>query len=142
MKKILWFVFICLFSVTLINAEEKSESKTSDVTPNAQSSILIEASTGKVLYEKDADKKLAPASMTKVMTMLLLMEAIDDGKIKMNDKVLISKNAASMGGSQIFIEENSKVTINELLKGIGIASANDVVVTKKQSQIIREEIII
>ena len=142
MKKILWFVFICLFSVTLINAEEKAESKTSDVTPNAQSSILIEASTGKVLYEKDADKKLAPASMTKVMTMLLLMEAIDDGKIKMNDKVLISKNAASMGGSQIFIEENSKVTINELLKGIGIASANDVVVTKKQSQIIREEIII
>lgn len=124
MKKVLCFIFICLFSVMSINAKEKKE----DVTKKSESSILIEATTGKVLFEKNPDKKLPPASMTKVMTMLLLMEAIEDGKIKLTDKVLISKNAASMGGSQIFIEENSSVTIRDLLKGISIASANDAAV--------------
>ena len=104
-----------------INAED-------NLTPKATSSILIEASTGKVLYEKDADKKLAPASLTKIMTMLLTMESLESGKINYNDKVLISKNAASMGGSQIFIEANSRVSVKDLIRGISIASANDAAV--------------
>lgn len=121
MKKILFLIFVFSFCFLNINAEE-------NLTPKATSSILIEASTGKILYEKDADKKLAPASLTKTMTMLLTMEALESGKIKYTDKVLISKNAASMGGSQIFIEENSNVSVKDLIKGISIASANDAAV--------------
>ena len=121
MKKIIFIILTLFLGVMSINAED-------NLTPKATSSILIEASTGKVLYEKDADKKLAPASLTKIMTMLLTMESLESGKINYNDKVLISKNAASMGGSQIFIEANSRVSVKDLIRGISIASANDAAV--------------
>lgn len=121
MKKIIFIILTLFLGVMSINAED-------NLTPKATSSILIEASTGKVLYEKDADKKLAPASLTKIMTMLLTMESLENGKINYNDKVLISKNAASMGGSQIFIEANSRVSVKDLIRGISIASANDAAV--------------
>lgn len=121
MKKIIFIILTLFLGVMSINAED-------NLTPNATSSILIEASTGKVLYEKDADKKLAPASLTKIMTMFLTMESLESGKINYNDKVLISKNAASMGGSQIFIEANSRVSVKDLIRGISIASANDAAV--------------
>ena len=117
MKKFFLFVFLFIF-VIRVNAEV-------DLAPNAKSAILIEASTGKVLYEKSSNKKLAPASMTKMMTLLLTMEAIDKGNIKLKDNVTVSKNASSMGGTQIFLEEGSKVSVETLLKGMGIASAND-----------------
>lgn len=121
MKKIIFIILTLFLGVMSINAE-------GNLTPKATSSILIEASTGKVLYEKDADKKLAPASLTKIMTMLLTMESLESRKINYNDKVLISKNAASMGGSQIFIEANSRVSVKDLIRGISIASANDAAV--------------
>jgi len=99
-----------------------------DLAPNSKSAILIEASTGRVLYEKNSDEQLAPASMTKIMSMLLIMEAIDSGKLSFDDSVMISKNAASMGGSQIFLQEGENYKVSELLKGIAIASGNDAVV--------------
>lgn len=121
MKKLFLFVLI-LLSINIVKAEKM------DITPNAGSAILIEASTGKVLYEKNMNKKMAPASMTKIMTLLLTMEALENNKIKLSDEVVISKNAASMGGTQIFIKEGSKIKVETLLKGISIASANDAAV--------------
>ncbi|MCF8563673.1 D-alanyl-D-alanine carboxypeptidase [Alicyclobacillus tolerans] len=92
---------------------------------NARSAVLMDYATGKVLFEKDAHEKLPMASITKVMTLLLIMEAIDDGKIKMTDRVKTSDYAASMGGSQIFLEPGETMTVHDMLKGIAIASAND-----------------
>lgn len=102
--------------------------KAEDLTPNAESAILLEVSTGKVIYEKNANERLAPASMTKIMSMLLIMEAIDNGKLSFEDDVVISDNASSMGGSQIFLQTGEKYKVKELLKGIAIASGNDAVV--------------
>lgn len=89
------------------------------------SAILIEAQSGKVLYEKEADAELIPASVTKVMTMLLIMEAIDSGKLAYGDMVTASANAASMGGSQVYLKEGEQFTVSEMLKCITMASAND-----------------
>ncbi len=100
----------------------------SDLAEHSKSAILIEVSTGRVLYEKNSDEKLAPASMTKIMSMLLIMEAIESGRLHFDDSVMISKNAASMGGSQIFLQEGETYQVQELLKGIAVASGNDAVV--------------
>lgn len=99
-----------------------------DLAPNSESAILLEVSTGKVLYEKNSNAKLAPASMTKIMSMLLIMEAIEKGNLSMDDDVVISDNASGMGGSQIFLQTGEKYKVRELLKGIAIASGNDAVV--------------
>lgn len=122
MKKIV-FVFLVIFSfgLTVVHAEE-------DIVPNAKSAILIEASTGKVLYEKNIDEKYAPASMTKMMSLLLIMENIDNRNLRMDEVIKVSKNASSMGGSQIFLQENEEMTVEDLLKGITIGSANDATV--------------
>ncbi|MBP3314501.1 MAG: D-alanyl-D-alanine carboxypeptidase [Clostridia bacterium] len=95
---------------------------------DCKSAILIEASTGKVLYEKDADMALPPASVTKVMTLLLVMEAIEEGRIKYGDSVRASANACSMGGSQIYLKENEEMSVEDMLKSVVIASANDAAV--------------
>lgn len=95
---------------------------------NAKSAILIEASTGEVLYQKNANERLAPASMTKIMSLILIMENIENGNLKWNDIVVVSKNASSMGGSQIFLETNEMMTVEDLVKGICIASGNDATV--------------
>lgn len=120
MKKIGIAIFLVFFLLSSVRAEE--------LAPNSESAILLEVSTGKVIYEKNADKKLAPASMTKVMSMLLIMEAIDTNKISLDDEVVISDNASSMGGSQIFLQTGEKYKVSELLKGIAVASGNDAVV--------------
>ena len=99
-----------------------------DIAPNSKSAILMEMSTGKILFEKNSHEKLPPASMTKVMSMLLVMEAIDNGTIKLTDEVQISDTAASMGGSQVFLEAGEIYPVEELLKGVAIASGNDAVV--------------
>lgn len=91
----------------------------------AKSAILLERDTGEVLYEKNSHEKLPPASMTKIMTMMLIMEALDTEKILPTDKVRTSEYAASMGGSQIFLEPGEEMTVEEMLKGIAIGSAND-----------------
>lgn len=108
--------------------EKKEESTTSGINLKSMSGLVMEASTKKVLMEKSAHERLAPASMTKIMTMLLIMEELEKGNIKLEDEVIISENAANMGGSQIYLEPNSKATIKELLTAIGIGSANDAAV--------------
>ncbi len=120
MKKIFVSLFLFFFLISGVKAEELAE--------NGEAALLLEVSTGKVIYEKNADKKLAPASMTKVMSMLLIMEAIDSGKLSFDDDVVISDTASSMGGSQIFLQTGEKYKVQELLKGIAIASGNDAVV--------------
>lgn len=115
MKKIILFILL-LFPIFV---------KAEDLTPNAESGILIEYSTGKILYSKKIDEKLAPASMTKIMTLLLIMEAIEEGKINLDDNISISTNASSMGGSQVFLDPNTEMKAEELIKSIAIASAND-----------------
>lgn len=122
MKKIL-FVFLILVSLFIIpvKAEEQMAS-------NAKSAILIEASTGTILFEKSSNEKFAPASMTKMMSLLIIMENIDNGNLKMDEIVKASKHASSMGGSQIYLEENEEMKVEDMLKGITIGSANDATV--------------
>lgn len=117
MKKIIIMLLLLILLPLTVSAN--------DLAPTAKSSILIEASTGKVLHEVQSDEQLPPASMTKIMTMLLIMEALDTDKITLTDEVLITNNAASMGGSQVFLEAGSKMKVEELVKSIAIASAND-----------------
>jgi len=120
MKKI-----IILFSFFfLLNFSVKAE----EIVEYSESSILIETSTGKVLYEKDADIEKAPASMTKIMSMILIMDAIENGSLTLEDSVLISETASSMGGSQVYLNTGETYKVKELLKSIAIASANDAVV--------------
>jgi D-alanyl-D-alanine carboxypeptidase (penicillin-binding protein 5/6) len=95
---------------------------------NAKAGILMEAETGRILHENNAHEKLAPASVTKVMTMLLIYEALDQERIKWDDIVTVSAYAASMGGSQIYLEEEEKQSVRDLTKAIVIASANDAAV--------------
>lgn len=95
---------------------------------NCKSAILMEAATGTILYSQNAEEALPPASVTKVMTLLLVMEAIDAGTIRVDDTVSVSANAASMGGSQVFLEEGEEMKLEDLLKSVVIASANDAAV--------------
>lgn len=92
---------------------------------SAPSAILMEASTGRVIYEKDADTKLRPASITKIMTLILIFDALADGKITLDETVTVSEHAASMGGSQVFLEPGETQTVETMIKCIAIASAND-----------------
>ena len=96
-----------------------------DLGLNAKSAILMEESTGNILYESNPDERLPIASVTKVMTMLLIMEAVDSGKISLDDMVTVSENAMSYGGSTMFLETGEQLTVNDMLKGIAVASAND-----------------
>ena len=122
---------ICLFFILLL-IPIITYAEDLNLAENAKSAILIEASTGEVLYSKNANEKLAPASMTKMMSLILIMENIENGNLKWNDVVVVSKKAASMGGSQIFLETNEMMSVEDLVKGICVASSNDAIVTKKQ----------
>ena len=122
MKKVLCFIIILFLGVNIVKGEENT------LAPGAKSAILIEQSTGKILYEFNSHEKRNPASMTKIMSMLLIMEALESNQIKMNQVVTVSANASSMGGSQILLEEGEKMKVEDLLKGVAIASGNDAVV--------------
>ena len=122
MKKIV-FILISLFSFIFIKNVNAVEMDIS-----AKSAILVDFNTGKVLYSKNENEPLAMASMTKVMSMLLIMEKIDDGSLKYDDIVEISTESSSMGGSQIFLNPGDKYKVIDLLKGVAMASANDAVV--------------
>lgn len=121
---------------TETNSNETSTSEktnTVSTTPvdlglESASAILIEQNTGKMLYEHNSHEQLRPASVTKVMSILLIMEALDSGKIQLSDKVPCSEAAASMGGSQIWLDVREELTVDEMLKAICVASANDCVV--------------
>jgi len=109
--------------------EETAEGAVTGVEVSAPSALLMEASTGQVIYEKDADTKRPPASVTKIMTLLLIFDALESGKIKLEDEVTTSEYAASMGGSQVFLEPGEVQTVDTLIKCISVASANDACVT-------------
>lgn len=96
--------------------------------PNAKSAIMLEVSTGEILFEKNSHERLHPASMTKMMSLLLIMESIEKGIIKLDDMITVSSNASGMGGSQILLETNEQMSVDDLIKGITIASGNDAVV--------------
>ena len=117
MKKIIILIGIILIPLRVFASDNLLE--------NAKSGILMEYSTGKILYEKESDQKMAPASMTKIMTMLLIFEALESKKISLDDYVTISPYASSMGGSQVYLEPNTNMKVEDLLKSIAIASAND-----------------
>lgn len=120
MKKIFIILLIfCILPIQKVNAVDD------DITPNAKSAILIEANSKQVLYQKNAQEKLYPASTTKIMTMILMFEAINDQKISFDDKITTSKYAASMGGSQVYLEVGEKMSLQDMFKSIAIASAND-----------------
>lgn len=112
-----------------ISSEENTSTENGlNLAPNAKSAIMLEASTGKVIYEKEADLQLPMASMTKMMTLLLIMENIENGNLKWDEMITASEYASSMGGSQIFLETGEQMTVEDLVKGICIASGNDAAV--------------
>jgi len=121
------FVFIPFIGAIDIESVEKVEDSNT-LAPNAKSAILIEESTGEILYEYNSHEKLEPASMTKMMSLLLIMESIEKGVIKLDQVITVSENASSMGGSQILLETGEQMSVDDLLKGITIASGNDAVV--------------
>lgn len=123
MKKILIFTLFCLFLIPINKVYSEM-----NLAEGAKSAILIEASTGEILYQKNAYEKLPPASMTKMMSMLLIMEEIEKGNLKWDEMITASDKATSMGGSQIFLKAGEKMSVTDMLKGISIASGNDATV--------------
>ena len=123
-KLISIFMTIILCFPMMVYAEED----TLKLAEQGKSAILIEASSGKILYEKNAHERMAPASMTKMMSMLLAMEKIDRGELKWSDIVTVSENASGMGGSQILLETGEQMSVEDLFKGVAVASGNDAVV--------------
>lgn len=122
MKKIVVFLCLLFLFPYVVKAEDLSLAK------SAKSVILLEPTTGKILYERNSNERLHPASMTKMMSMLLIIESIENGIIDWDDMVTVSENASSMGGSQILLEANEKMKVEDLFKGVAIASGNDAVV--------------
>ncbi|MEG0221202.1 MAG: D-alanyl-D-alanine carboxypeptidase family protein [Clostridia bacterium] len=138
-KKIIFLVGICIFTTSIVLGSsyiysldlKTNVSSMQTVAPptfafKSAAQILVEPTTGKVIYENNADEKLLPASVTKIMTLLLTMEAIDSGKLAYTDKITCSANASKMGGSQIWFKENEQLSVEECLKAICVVSANDV----------------
>lgn len=131
MKRIIAMILL-LASVLCVNVQAAE----ADIKPfeiEAKSAVLMEAETGKVLYSKNANTSLPPASVTKVMTLLLIMEHIDSKKMSLSDSITVSEYAASMGGSQVFLESGETMSVEDLLKSIIIASANDAAVAMAEA---------
>ena len=134
--KILSMILVCVLLVGVLAipaaagdaAEDAAVQSPVSLDLACKSAILMDAQTGTVLYEQNADEALPPASVTKIMTLLLVMEAIDAGTIKLTDMVNTSANAASMGGSQIYLEEGEQMSVEDMVKSVVIASANDAAV--------------
>lgn len=122
MKKIICFFVASIISLSGVSAFAEGEVQ---LEVDAKASILMEASTGEVLYENAPDEQLPIASVTKIMTMLLIMEEVDSGRMTLEDLVSVSENAMSYGGSTMFLETGEQLSVNDMLKGIAVASAND-----------------
>ena len=114
--------------ITTTKKEMKEEKQDDGLLNDGKSAILIEASTGKILYEKNSHDRYAPASMTKIMSMILIMEEMEKGNLKWNEVLVTSDYAASMGGSQIFLQSNEKMSVKDLFKAVAVGSANDATV--------------
>lgn len=130
MKKIFVFLLLLIMPISIFASDTVPvvSTENSSLAPSATSAILIEATTGEILFEKNAHEKLAPASMTKIMSMLVIVESIEKGVINWDDVVTVSENASKMGGSQILLETGEQMTVSDLFKGIAVASGNDAVV--------------
>lgn len=138
MKKVIIFLLLILIPFNVLASDTMpviselestiKETENSSLAQNATSAILIEATTGEILFEKNAHEKLAPASMTKIMSMLIIVESIEKGVINWDDVITVSENASSMGGSQILLETGEQMKVSDLFKGIAVASGNDAVV--------------
>ena len=128
-KKALAIFFAMIFVLSLTISAFAVEIKNPTLELNGKSAILMDANTGTILYEKNSDERLHPASVTKIMTLLLVFEAIEANTLKLDDELSVSENAASMGGSQIFLEPNEVMKVEDLLKSVIIASANDAALT-------------
>ena len=126
MCHLLTVVLVCANFVCIAYAEESVGQ--ADLGLDCASAVLMEAQTGKILYAQNENEALPPASVTKVMTLLLVMEALEAGKITLEQSVVASENACSMGGSQIFLEFGEQMSVDDLLKSVVIASANDAAV--------------
>lgn len=149
MKKIL--ILICCFMIftfninaeklgpveegenLIVNQEVANSESGVNLATNAKSAILIDAATGEILFEKNSHEKMAPASMTKMMSMLIIIEAIEDEIINWEDIITVSENASSMGGSQILLETGEQMSVYDLFKGIAVASGNDAVVALSEA---------
>ena len=128
MKKLICFIVLLCFMGSFPTFVLAEEELSVNLIPNAVSGVLMEAETGKIIFSKDMNKKVAIASMTKMVAQIIILEKVEEGKIKWGDVVTVSKNAADMGGSQIYISEGEKITIEDLMKGISMASGNDATV--------------
>lgn len=115
-KLLIPFLLVCMINKS-VHAEELEVS--------AESAVVMEASTGTVLFEKEAEKELPPASVTKIMTLLLIFDALEEGKLTLEEEITTSEYAASMGGSQVFLEPGERQTVDTMIKCIAVASAND-----------------
>ena len=115
-----------LFSPLLpVSETETTQAVTEELAVSAPSTVLMESSTGQIIYEKDSHASLRPASITKIMTLTLIFDALTSGKISLEDTVTVSEYAASMGGSQVFLEAGETQTVDTMIKCISVASAND-----------------
>lgn len=141
MKKIFVIIltFLLVFPITIVKANDNNDLSLGS---SAKSVVLMEASTGEIIYQRNANEKLHPASMTKMMSMLLVMEAIEKGSLKWTDMVVASENASGMGGSQILLETGEKMSVDELFKGVAIASGNDAVVALAEKVAGTEEVFV
>lgn len=138
MKK--FITLICCFlmlipNIVLASQTMKVDNKVDEsvLASNAKSAILLEMNTGKILYEKNSHEKLAPASMTKIMSMLLIIEAIEKGQLSWDEMITVSERASSMGGSQILLETGEQMSVEDLFKGVAVASGNDAVVALSEA---------
>jgi len=130
-RNVLCLILSLIFSTQIFGISAKAEVENKDdkgIIVDAKSALLMEPSSGKIIYEKNSHEKFAPASVTKIMTMLLAMEAVDSGKIKLQDKITVSENSKKMGGSSMILDTGEVRTVEEILKGIAIASGNDAAV--------------
>ena len=130
-KNVLCLILSLIFTTQVFSIKAKAEVENkvnSGIKVEAKSALLMEPSSGKVIFEKNTHEKFAPASVTKIMVMVLAMESIDAGKIKLQDKITISENAKKMGGSSMILDTGEIRTVEEILKGIAIASGNDAAV--------------
>ena len=125
--KIISFVMLSSIILTCGMTVGAAEQKNENI--NAKSAVLMDANTGTLLFEMNKDERLPPASVTKIMTLLLVFEALENNVITLDDILQVSENAASMGGSQIFLEPGEKMSVEDLIKSVVIASANDAAVT-------------
>lgn len=118
-------LMICFGCALPVSAEEKTEKQKPNLAAHAKSAILMEQETGTILFEKNADEKLEPASVTKIMTMALVLEKVQQGKLKLEDMVTATERAKEMGGTQINLDDGEQMSVYDLMMSVAVASAND-----------------